>query len=115
MNISRSFASHAAIASRRSYPCGRLLARPPGRPENNLDVLPEGVQESKKPIRGETIEFSPHESRNLGLVYAEERCCPSLSKFPLSDDVDDALDQLGLRQQLLRVSKGQVDKEVAAT
>src|SRR4051794_39966406 len=51
------------------------------RPDHDLDVTPQRVQEPEEPVGGEPVELPPEEGRHLGLVDSQELRRPGLREL----------------------------------
>jgi len=62
---------------------------------SNFDVLPEQQEKAHQPLQGKAGEPAADESRNLGLIDAEQFGGLNLGKSTFPDQDDDLVSQLG--------------------
>ena len=74
-----------------------------GLANDDLDFLIECIEEAEETVGGKSLEFAAEQRGNPGLVGAEQVRCLLLGQLAFFQNAADAIGDLSLRVELLRV------------
>ncbi|MGH2603851.1 MAG: hypothetical protein ACRDJ9_31260, partial [Dehalococcoidia bacterium] len=80
--------------------------------DGQADVEAGGVRQPEQSVQGQAVEPAVHDIRDSCLVDAESGGGCRLGESAVTNDLGNAPRELGLRQQLVRVVKPQIGKDI---